>query len=102
MFFDAAIVSAHARPPRDAPYDTMLHVTFTDWVPGICSILGLLIVNLVNKSHLRGDDAFSSGDNVVWKARLFLFLGFAFMAGGLAGSVVSDSFFVCKFPAELL
>lgn len=27
---------------------------------------------------------------MAWKARLVLFLGFALMAGGLAGSVVSD------------
>lgn len=92
MFFDAAIVSAHTGPPPDAPHDTVLHVTFADWVPGICSIIGLLVVNLVNKAHLRGDgdsSAYSSSESsVVWKARLFLFLGFAFMAGGLAGSVV--------------
>lgn len=47
----------------------------------------------MNKAHLRGDgdtSAFSSSESsVAWKARLFLFLGFAFMAGGLAGSVVS-------------
>jgi len=89
VFIDAAIVSAHARPPPHAPYEPMLHISFADWVPGICSILGLLIVNLVNKAHLRGEEAaFSSSEgNVVWKARLFLFMGFAFMAGGLAGSV---------------
>lgn len=47
----------------------------------------------MNKAHLRGDgdsSAYTSSENnIVWKARLFLFLGFAFMAGGLAGSVVS-------------
>ncbi|KAF8314965.1 UPF0220-domain-containing protein [Clavulina sp. PMI_390] len=91
VFFDAAIVSAHTKPPPDAPYDTVLQVTFADWVPGICSLIGLLVVNLVNKAHLRGDgdtSAYTSSESsVVWKARLFLFLGFAFMAGGLAGSV---------------
>lgn len=46
----------------------------------------------MNKAHLRVDgdsSAYTSSESsVVWKARLFLFLGFAFMAGGLAGSVV--------------
>jgi len=105
VFFDAAIVSAHTGPPPDAPHDTVLHVTFADWVPGICSIIGLLVVNLVNKAHLRGDgdsSAFSSSESsVVWKARLFLFLGFAFMAGGLAGSVtvLVLKYIVTGYPA---
>jgi hypothetical protein len=64
-----------------------VHVQFVDWVPGICSLLGTLIINLIDKDRIRGDDY---GDSTaVWRARLFLFIGFAFMAGGLAGSVVS-------------
>ena len=31
---------------------------------------------------------------MAWKARLVLFLGFALMAGGLAGSVVSESWWL--------
>jgi len=52
----------------------------------------MLIINLIDKDRIRGDDY---GDSTaVWRARLFLFIGFAFMAGGLAGSVVSlDVFF---------
>jgi len=89
FFLDAAILSAHTKPPKDAPYDVVIRVSFVDWIPGICSILGLLIVNLVNKAHLRGEESsFGVGEsNVAWKARVFLFMGFAFMAGGLAGSV---------------
>jgi len=89
FFLDAAILSAHTKPPKDAPYDVVIHVSFVDWLPGICSILGLLIVNLVNKAHLRGEETSFTGSegSVVWKARAFLFMGFAFMAGGLAGSV---------------
>jgi hypothetical protein len=42
---------------------------------------------MIDKDRVRGDDAF--GDSrAVWRARLILFIGFAFMAGGLAGSVV--------------
>ncbi|KAJ7130794.1 hypothetical protein C8R43DRAFT_1025033 [Mycena crocata] len=87
VFLDACIVSAHAKAPWGQP-DTPVpvHVTFVDWVPGICSLLGFLVINLIDKDRIRGEDGF--GDSrAVWRARLFLFLGFALMAGGLAGSV---------------
>ncbi|KAG8216969.1 hypothetical protein J3R82DRAFT_7274 [Butyriboletus roseoflavus] len=85
-FLDAAILSAHAHSPYDEPQiPPPIHVEFVDWVPGICSLLGMLIINLIDKDRLRGDD-YGSPD-AVWRARLFLFLGFALMAGGLAGSV---------------
>ncbi len=64
-----------------------MHVTFLDWIPGMFSIIGLITVNLINKERLTGEGGFG-GDNLVWRARLVLFLGFAMMAGGLAGSVV--------------
>jgi len=52
----------------------------------------MLIINLIDKDRIRGDDY---GDSTaVWRARLFLFIGFAFMAGGLAGSVVSFDVFL--------
>jgi hypothetical protein len=64
-----------------------VHVSFVDWIPGICSLLGYLVVNLIDKDRIRGDEGF--GDSrAVWRARLFLFIGFALMAGGLAGSAV--------------
>ena len=67
-----------------------MHVTFADWVPGLCSLLGILVVNLIDKDRVRGEDGF--GDSgAVWRARLILFIGFALMAGGLAGSVVRVS-----------
>jgi hypothetical protein len=48
----------------------------------------MLVVNMIDKDRIRGDEGF--GDSkAVWRARLFLFIGFALMAGGLAGSVVS-------------
>lgn len=59
-------------------------------IPGLCSTFGMIIVNLIDKQRLLSDydDSPSSfGGSVAWKARLFLFLGFALMAGGLAGSV---------------
>ncbi|OSX61206.1 hypothetical protein POSPLADRAFT_1182367 [Postia placenta MAD-698-R-SB12] len=86
-FLDAAILSAHAHPPYDEPQlPAPVHVGFTDWVPGICSLLGMLIINLIDKDRVRGEEGF--GDSgAVWRARLILFIGFALMAGGLAGSV---------------
>lgn len=66
-----------------------VHINFVDWIPGICSALGMLVINLIEKSRLSADSYSYSGTGVAWKARLLLFLGFALMAGGLAGSVVS-------------
>ena len=88
-FLDAAILSAHAKAPYSSIPETEppVHVSFVDWVPGICSLLGYLVINLIDKDRIRGDEGF--GDSrAVWRARLFLFIGFALMAGGLAGSVV--------------
>ncbi|KIY44164.1 UPF0220-domain-containing protein [Fistulina hepatica ATCC 64428] len=89
-FFDAAILSAHAHSPwgqpgNDDSREPPVHVTFVDWIPGICSIIGYLIVVMIDKDRIKGDDYGDS--HAVWRARLLLFIGFAFMAGGLAGSV---------------
>ena len=51
----------------------------------------MLVINSIEKSRLSADSYSYSGTGVAWKARLVLFLGFALMAGGLAGSVVSDT-----------
>ena len=80
-FVDAA---AYSR----AVYGGERHVRFVDWLPGICSALGMLVVNSIEKARLSADRYSYSGTGVAWKARLVLFLGFALMAGGLAGSVV--------------
>lgn len=88
-FWDAAILSAHTRMPWDGegePPNPPVHVTFLDWLPGICSLVGYLIINLIDKDRVRGED-FSGESTAVWRARLFLFIGFAFMALGLAGSI---------------
>jgi hypothetical protein len=48
----------------------------------------MLVINSIDKSRLSSDSWGYSGDSAVaWKARLVLFLGFALLAGGLAGSV---------------
>ena len=69
-----------------------IHIKFVDWIPGICSALGMLVINSIEKTRLSADSYSYSGTGVAWKARLVLFLGFALMAGGLAGSVVLLSF----------
>jgi len=50
----------------------------------------MLVINSIDKSRLSADSFSYSGNGVAWKARLVLFLGFALMAGGLAGSVVRE------------
>ena len=47
----------------------------------------MLIINSIDKSRLSADSFSYSGDGVAWKARVVLFMGFAAMAGGLAGGV---------------
>ncbi|KAI3404240.2 VPS68 [Candida oxycetoniae] len=72
-----------------------VHVTFIDWIPLICSSLGMLIVNSIEKNNLMNTDQqggtnagglFDDSGNYVWAARIILFLGFSLLAGGVAGS----------------
>ncbi|GAA5892849.1 Vps68p [Sporobolomyces salmoneus] len=94
-FLDATISSKYALPisDPDSPYDPIpVRVSFADWTPGLCATLGMIIVNLIDKSQLMSDEggAWSGGwseGGIAWRARLFLFVGFALMAGGLAGSI---------------
>lgn len=89
----------NARPPPGGddglprPEPPPVHVSFADWVPGLLATLGMIVVNLIDKSHLV-EDEFSGptlggggSDPVAWRARLWLFVGFALLAGGLSGSV---------------
>lgn len=62
-------------------------VSFVDWIPGIFSTLGMIVINSLDKTRLSADSFYNSGDGVAWKARVVLFMGFAALAGGLAGSV---------------
>ena len=64
-----------------------VHVTFIDWLPLVFSSLGMLIINSVEKARLAADSFSYSGSGVAWKARVVLFLGFAALAGGMAGGV---------------
>lgn len=76
-----------------------IHVTFIDWIPYICSTLGMMIVNSIEKSNLFNDpnnsaNFLSNGNSNAWAARVILFLGFSLLAGGLAGSFMV---FILKF-----
>ena len=94
FFVDAAAFSKSAKNGSD------VHITFVDWIPSIFSALGMLVINSIDKSRLSADSFSYSGNGVAWKARLVLFLGFALMAGGLAGSVVSSN--IQKMPLGML
>lgn len=87
ILLDAAVWSKRANP-------STVHVTFIDWLPLIFSSLGMLIINSVEKARLSADSFSYSGSGVAWKARVVLFLGFASLAGGMAGGV---TVFVMKF-----
>lgn len=68
---------------------SVMHVTFVDWIPFICSTLGMLIVNSIEKSNLLNDGQnlfLGDGQGNAWIARVILFFGFSLLAGGLAGS----------------
>jgi hypothetical protein len=84
---DSAVWSKHVNA-------STTHVKFVDWLPFIFSSLGMLIINSVEKGRLAADSFSYSGNGVAWKARVVLFLGFAALAGGMAGGVVV---FILKF-----
>ncbi|KAK3684831.1 hypothetical protein B0T22DRAFT_442060 [Podospora appendiculata] len=88
VLLDSAVWSKSALNASD------VHVTFVDWLPFIFSSLGMLIINSVEKQRLSADSFSYSGSGVAWKARVVLFLGFAALAGGMAGGV---TVFVLKF-----
>lgn len=91
FFIDASVYSK-VNNPGD------VHINFVDWIPGICSASGMLVINSIEKSHLNGDSInYTGGPSVANKARHILFLGFALMAGGLAGSV---AVLVLKYVVE--
>ena len=108
LFFDACIRSGRLNIPTPAPLPSPVpqprpgepipqpkhgvFIKFDDWVPGLCATIGLSIVNLVDKRHLMYEDGTGQigawqDDPVMWRTRTWLFIGFAFLAGGIAGSL---------------
>lgn len=94
VMIDAAVWSKSSYNGSD------VHVTFVDWLPLMCSSLGMLIINSVEKARLASDSigysgiGMGGGGGVAWQARVVLFLGFASLAGGMAGGVC---IFVLKY-----
>lgn len=66
----------------------------------------MLIINIVDKARLSSDSSsFSFGGSTAdWQAKVILFLGFASLAGGLAGSIVILvlKYVVPQFPLPTL
>ncbi|VEU21527.1 DEKNAAC102699 [Brettanomyces naardenensis] len=62
---------------------SVVHVTFVDWIPFICSTLGMMVINSIDKGQLFNSEGFGSG--LQWQARLVLFVGFSLLAVGIAG-----------------
>ncbi|RMZ90236.1 hypothetical protein DV736_g2555, partial [Chaetothyriales sp. CBS 134916] len=91
VFLDAAVYS---HSPLNG---STVHINFVDWIPLICSSLGMLVINSIEKSRLSSDSFSYSGNGVAWKARTVLFLGFALLAGGLAGGI---TVMVLKYVVE--
>ncbi|KAL6950982.1 hypothetical protein ACO0QE_000268 [Hanseniaspora vineae] len=100
LFFLDAVMYSHRMNASD-----IVHISFIDWVPFMCSLIGLCIVNSVNKGYLvgNGENGGASGSNflvggggggiggdgrVMREVKIFLFLGFAFLGGGCSGSIV--------------
>lgn len=84
ILLDAAVWSHSAKNGSDNPE---IHIQFIDWLPLLFSSLGMLIINSIEKTRLSADSFSYSGSGVAWKARVVLFLGFASLAGGMAGGV---------------
>ncbi|ODV85193.1 hypothetical protein CANARDRAFT_7842 [[Candida] arabinofermentans NRRL YB-2248] len=67
---------------------SIVHVTFVDWIPFVCSTMGMIIVNSIDKSQLiQSDGGFSGmGGGMMWQARIVLFVGFSLLAIGISGA----------------
>ena len=117
IFFDALLLSSvRSKRPADADDPTRIppwiepavKMSFADWLPGLLATLGMIVVNLIDKSILAeagglgamGSFGGGGGDPIQWRARLFLFVGFALLAGGLAGSVtvLTIKYIIAQLP----
>lgn len=69
---------------------SVVHVTFVDWIPFICSTLGMIVINSLDKVQLisASSSGFESGGaiSLQWQARIVLFIGFSLIAVGFNGS----------------
>lgn len=117
VFFDALLLSGvRSRAPPDANDPTReppwmappVSMSFSDWIPGLLATFGMIVVNLIDKNVLAeaggigsmSSGSWGGGDAIQWRARLFLFVGFALLAGGLAGSitVLTIKYMIAQLP----
>ncbi|ORX93393.1 UPF0220-domain-containing protein [Basidiobolus meristosporus CBS 931.73] len=80
VFVDAIVLSTTVK-------DLPVSIGIEDYVSGIICTIGMIIVNSIDLTILQGESFSYSGSGLAGKARMFLFLGMACMAGGVAGSV---------------
>ncbi|KAG7867601.1 hypothetical protein KL918_002198 [Ogataea parapolymorpha] len=52
---------------------SVVHVTFVDWIPFICSTLGTITVNMIDKKQLMASDSFGSG-SIRWQALILKYV----------------------------
>jgi TRAP-type mannitol/chloroaromatic compound transport system permease small subunit len=70
---------------------SLVHVSVVDWIPFVCSTLGMIVVNSLDKVQLvnvGGGGFDSSGSQLQWQARVVLFIGFSLLAVGFSGSIL--------------
>lgn len=78
LFIDGAafsISSGHEIAP--------VPVRFEDWIPGIMSTIALIIVNLINREMLTGEDGLYNDTNVATKARAIAFISISLALSSL-------------------
>ncbi|KAJ7920900.1 hypothetical protein B0H13DRAFT_1604997, partial [Mycena leptocephala] len=89
LFLDACILLAHANALWGHTISPLACTSPSRRLPGLYSLLDFLIINLINnKDRVCGDKTAFGDAPAMWHARLFLFIEFALMAGGMAGSVI--------------
>lgn len=81
MFIDGCVYSLHK---------TNGQTVVEDWLPGIFSTLGLIMLNLISKDKLNGNDfSYASDSNTTLKGRLIFFLGLSTQISSLGGAISS-------------
>ncbi|CAG8490773.1 14031_t:CDS:2 [Acaulospora colombiana] len=70
-------------------------INVIDWISGIITTIGMLIVGSIDKTLITDEFAiYSISNEIRWKARLLLFLGFTLLVGG---TFCSMSVFILKY-----
>ncbi|CAG8509002.1 4963_t:CDS:2 [Acaulospora morrowiae] len=70
---------------KTTPFD---NITVLDWISGIITTIGMLIVGSIDKTIFSDEIyTYSVSKKTFWKVRLMLFLGSTLLAGGLLCSL---------------